>query len=366
MKLHKLLVLLAFSVLLVSCASVASAQNLGVGTRALGMGGAYTAIADDESAAFWNPAGLAKVTRFHMLSPNFQVKVKSSLDLQDIISDPPTGTDARIKLLEKIPGTTTEVFASANLAITSNNFSVFVLPEVEATLDATHVTLKDLVIGGVIQKRADGSVIQTPTADDYAEVNAKGFISTGIGFARKVGNKSSIGLTLKSMELKGYYTKTVYTPIDPTPTEIANNDLGDNNIWHTDTVGNKDTVESKSGLGMDLGFQSDVSPKTSIGIVMRNIISPSLTTANGLKVSPKRSLNAGMVYAPNSNLLLAVDICPQINLGAEFKAGKALRLWTGVYQSNLTLGFGLKMLGADIRYAYSPSSDKMVSTSISF
>jgi long-subunit fatty acid transport protein len=55
------------------CAAAASAQQRideallsnvpGVGGRALGMGGAFTAIADDATAATWNPAGLAKLTR---------------------------------------------------------------------------------------------------------------------------------------------------------------------------------------------------------------------------------------------------------------------------------------------------------------
>lgn len=39
----------------------------GGGARALGMGAAFTAVADDPSATFWNPAGLATVTRRELL-----------------------------------------------------------------------------------------------------------------------------------------------------------------------------------------------------------------------------------------------------------------------------------------------------------
>jgi hypothetical protein len=35
---------------------------IGVGARALGMGGAYTGIAEDSTAVYWNPAGLPKVS----------------------------------------------------------------------------------------------------------------------------------------------------------------------------------------------------------------------------------------------------------------------------------------------------------------
>ena len=36
--------------------------KLGVGARAIGMGEAYSAIADDPTAIYWNPAGLAAVS----------------------------------------------------------------------------------------------------------------------------------------------------------------------------------------------------------------------------------------------------------------------------------------------------------------
>ena len=35
----------------------------GVGARALGMGGAFVAVADDATATYWNPAGLTKVKK---------------------------------------------------------------------------------------------------------------------------------------------------------------------------------------------------------------------------------------------------------------------------------------------------------------
>ena len=40
--------------------------RMGVGARALGMGGAFTGIADDPSAAYWNPAGLGQIHNFQL------------------------------------------------------------------------------------------------------------------------------------------------------------------------------------------------------------------------------------------------------------------------------------------------------------
>lgn len=69
-----------FPVLLLLLASVctAHAQNfvnakyggdflsIGAGARALGMGSAYVAVADEVSAGYWNPAGLYGIDRYHI------------------------------------------------------------------------------------------------------------------------------------------------------------------------------------------------------------------------------------------------------------------------------------------------------------
>jgi hypothetical protein len=58
----------ALAVLLSSPAATASAQALdAVGTRAQGMGGAFVGVADDASAVYWNPAGLAGGAYFSLV-----------------------------------------------------------------------------------------------------------------------------------------------------------------------------------------------------------------------------------------------------------------------------------------------------------
>ncbi|MEW6618480.1 MAG: PorV/PorQ family protein [bacterium] len=42
--------------------------RIGVGARALGMGGAYVAVCDDASATYWNPAGLVQLSQREMTS----------------------------------------------------------------------------------------------------------------------------------------------------------------------------------------------------------------------------------------------------------------------------------------------------------
>ncbi len=59
-KLLPALLLLAGSV---HAAETAAFLDIGVGARGIGMGGAFTALADDSSAVYWNPAGLARLEK---------------------------------------------------------------------------------------------------------------------------------------------------------------------------------------------------------------------------------------------------------------------------------------------------------------
>ena len=90
---------------LLVCASLASAQDqiperlllttgqyLGPGARAMGLGGTYTGIADDYSAIWWNPAGLAQVKRIEMQGSLSRTAYKNETDYFGAARDGSTAT----------------------------------------------------------------------------------------------------------------------------------------------------------------------------------------------------------------------------------------------------------------------------------
>jgi hypothetical protein len=52
-----------FIYLIIVSSSLISQEQLFVGTRPLGMGGAFIAVADDGNTITWNPAGLPRLRR---------------------------------------------------------------------------------------------------------------------------------------------------------------------------------------------------------------------------------------------------------------------------------------------------------------
>lgn len=61
-------------------AETASFLDIGVGARALGMGGAYTALADDVNALYWNPAGLSKLEKREFTASHAEMFESTRLD----------------------------------------------------------------------------------------------------------------------------------------------------------------------------------------------------------------------------------------------------------------------------------------------
>ncbi|MBI3550290.1 MAG: PorV/PorQ family protein [Elusimicrobia bacterium] len=67
-------------------------MQYGVGARALGMGGAFYSIADDASAAYWNPAGLPQVKRQEITTMQASLFAQTSLTYLAYVRPAGSGT----------------------------------------------------------------------------------------------------------------------------------------------------------------------------------------------------------------------------------------------------------------------------------
>lgn len=77
-------------------------NDAGVGARAMGMGGAYTAVSDDISAIYYNPAGLAQIRRIEWNLGVSIAKAKEETFLRSESSSPALGSDTGNKTATSI------------------------------------------------------------------------------------------------------------------------------------------------------------------------------------------------------------------------------------------------------------------------
>jgi hypothetical protein len=111
--------------------TAASFLEIGVGARAIGMGGAFVATASDASAIYWNPGGLARLQRPEVLFVHTQWLAGMSFDFAGVVI--PLGSfgviggsvtalsmdELRVRTVERPQGTG-EFFDAGDLALTTS------------------------------------------------------------------------------------------------------------------------------------------------------------------------------------------------------------------------------------------------------
>ncbi len=257
--------------------------KVGVDARAAGMGEAFSAVTNDAYATYWNPAGLLAANKSNVVFMHNEW-------LLDVRSE----------------------FGALQIAGKKSSI-------------AFHVYSFNL---------SDIPVRTTPTSSPIEQTSAN-YISAGVSYARKFGNKLNLGLTAK------YLYEKIF-------------------------------VDDAGGWGIDLGLRYDVSSKLIIAGVVQNLGSMGKFREEASEL-PKIFRAGGQYHLLNSGdgfqLMLAGDVLFPFEEDARFHFGteagvlKNILLRAGYmagYEArSFTLGAGIHKSFFRLDYSYQPITEDL-------
>ncbi|MFA5097700.1 MAG: hypothetical protein WC490_03630 [Candidatus Margulisiibacteriota bacterium] len=352
------------------------------GTRPMGMGGAFTAIADDANAAYWNPAGFA-------LNPGVDV----------------TGS-TRLTNRNQIMG---DNMAAAKFCYEAEMNSPFDWIFGVGFLSAMAIdTAQYLGDQGILKKNWGRDVPKTSRQDSMAsQVKAGGDstdhsrnpIKTAVpkpGAQKKTSLFGPIqNLTFNFAPQRTTYWDNRWGYSDYSPRNKAqfaggitwlndtNFPLDEQRNWYMLSLasaweervavgGSVNLYDLKVlstgvkgfGAGIDLGAIAKPLPNVAVGLAVKEILTTDINWQNGVRTRYPMLVNGGIAIDPIEELTLAADVQnifsqsaaagekQTLHYGAEFRPVRGLALRAGLFDGNKTAGasIGLGNLIAD--YAY--------------
>jgi hypothetical protein len=327
-------------------------------TRAMGMGGAYTAVGGRTDSLFYNPAGLINMPQdkgwevnLVNVSAEYSDHARDFLkDLQDATDTPDTNGDG---------SESDEQLQAVNDVIAKYRGSDLHLRVADFTSIGKSYENWAVGVGAVGSGRFDALPHQGFGSEGLLEVDADALYG-GIGGV-------SIGLTpnlFAGISVKYLHRETINHNF--TARELVDNqdNLGD--------YIEKDLRMRGNGAGADAGliwkFAPDSSLMPSVGVSVMNIGNTQFGDAGsipqtvnvGIAVNPSFSLFRSLIVAADyvdllNNFKQDKDTAKRFRLGAElllfdiWPAEMALR--AGIYESSPTLGVDLRLLFITISYA---------------
>lgn len=277
--------------------------NLGVGARPLGMGGSFVAVADDATAAYWNPAGLGGLDRTEITLMHASVFGLDSHDFLNFVQ--PVGKSGALGL-----------------------------SWIRLAIDDIPITQ--------LQTSGELSISNRPYIAGYMKNNENAFI---ISYGKKLGLGNFLDNKDNEYQAKGTDIqiggnfKFLYLAL----TGIERNALGFGGdvglIWRTSFISSKD--DKKSGdLSLGISIQDFVGTK----LYWNTTSEPS--HADSIPIN----LKMGAAYSRNlqslgSQILFSIDADTRYGLemhyGAEYVLGDVLSLRAGLKDRDFTAGAGL-------------------------
>ena len=242
---------------LIGWAAGAAAQSFEpVGTRAAGMGGAFVAVADDASAAYWNPAGFASGNFFSLLVDHTRSK-----------SDPAVPDGVR--------RTRSYLFAMGLPALAVSYYQVRLDTLTPRTAG---ISARGLKGGGERADEPDEVHVETLTTHH-----------TGATVVQSVGPGIAVGATLK---LVRGIASARDVPDGPREALLGQAQLRGKGSTRFDT----DVGVMKSGSFFKAG------------LTIRNVTNPEFETPDGARTRLRRQARAGLAIVPVAGWVVDADL----------------------------------------------------------
>lgn len=289
--------------------------------RSFAMGGAYTAVVDDATAVFWNPAALGEV-KWAGAQFGLGGRGKNLNQLGDFLNyRPETG--------EKLPEADVDAALGAGINLAFLN----------------HVGLG---VNGGVDSLSLTTVEQSGTAQIKLEARARAEAALGVAMqvTKPPFNLGALALggAIKYLSVQ---ERTADWSVPTSGGVVIGGGTG------TDEEG------KATGFGLDLGMRAKVTDLVVVGVKVQDLIVQASSTADSTyrpDLSPK--LRAGVAFRPPTGTILAADLEQNgtLHLGAEQNLfWNALSLRAGMItgggqptQYRVGLGFNLWALHMDV------------------
>lgn len=324
--------------------------------RIAGMGGAFTAVADDEMALFYNPAGLQNLKRVHWALLNPTVELGSGFsalfDLVDQLNAASTN-QAKAQVIQKFIPTNVLAGASAMPFLVAPHFGIGLVAQGDTRLEVLNPVTPRIEISGFL----DAALVAAYATKVRPDLS--------VGITGKWVHRSLVLPVASKSSPNCSNPITTTDPLDPTRQVVV---IEESDLFNCSAikVGDFSTTKSLSGFGIDLGALFQVNSRLAVGATWHDLGNTTLS-GDGARNSIPQSFSLGIAYRFPSLWLLSsprltfdidrlgdpdVSTARRLHFGAEATLFRKFALRAGINQGYPTAGIGFRLGILDLEYAF--------------